>query len=314
MTEFERIVRAHRRRQLRWTADSVQRIDAILNRAALEASAKLKRVAGTGKLQEHYLSGLVGELGKTLDTLRDAHSDLMGVHLLGSAQINADREATLAGRLFSGRDLEEMTRGLAPEMIREVNVGGVGRVQVGFGLVSEHAVNAIYQRVFSDGLTLSDRLWRLDSETRRAIEDRVIGAVADGTSARDLARDIRGYLTEAGQQNARGNSMRLARTEIAHAYREGHVQAVTTESGELKPFVHALGFRLSASHPEPDICDEWASQDIDGLGPGNYLPENVPVDHPHGMCFTVTILERHQDQQFVTKEPQPGAVSDGVAE
>ncbi len=309
-SDFERIVRKHRRRQLTWTKTSVRRIDKILQHASADVLAKLREHAGGGTLQEKYLSALLTDISRVLDNLKGDYGDLMGLHLLGSAQIAADREARIAGGLFSTDDLEAATAGLHPSFTRAADIGGAGRVSVTYGLVAEDAVNAVYQRVYRDGLTLSDRLWRLDAGIRRAVEDRVVSAVAQGTSAQNLAKDLRQYLTSTGQGNARYNAMRLARTEINTAHREGGIRAVTKPDGTLRDHVQAIGWRLSMSHPEPDICDVWASQDIDGLGPGNYLPQNVPVDHPHGLCFIVSVLKAHPEMQHVTKEPEPDKVPD----
>ncbi len=309
--KVERIVRSHRRQQLIWTRESIERIDKILNRAGLETAAALKRVAGTGTLREQYLSELLTDIGRVLDDLKADYGGLMDAHLLGSAQIAADREAVIAGQLFSAEDLQRMTDGLRPEITRDVHINSVGRVSVSFGRVSEAALQAVYLRVYQDGLTLSDRLWRLDAGTRQAIEDKVVQGIAQGESARDLAKDLRTYLTETGQGNARYNSMRLARTEINTAHREGHVQSCLDRNGELKSYISGIGWRLSASHPTADICDVWAGDDPDGLGPGNYLPNSLPgPDHPHGLCFTVSLLKSEPDMQFVAKEPEPDGVSD----
>ncbi|MCE5200440.1 hypothetical protein LLG39_15845 [bacterium] len=310
MPTFESIVKSHRRRQITWTKDSIERIDGILQRTAMDLVAKLRDIAGTGTIEEKYVSSLLTSFGGILDNLATDYNQLMDIHLLGSAQVAAAREAAIAGQLFSAADLEAMTEGLQPEYTKSVFIQDVGEVQVTFGRVAEHALSIAYQRIYTDGLTLSDRVWKLDAEHRRAIEDKVVSAIASQQSARDLAKELHSYLIDPGLQNGRYNAMRLARTEINTAHREGHIQSCLDSSGQLKGYISAIGFRLSASHPKPDICDVWASQDADNLGSGNYLPENVPVDHPHGLCYTVTILKNHPDMQFVTKEPKPDDVPD----
>lgn len=306
---FEQIVRSHRAKQLAWTRDSVRRIDTILQNAARDTLARLKEIAGTGKIEERYRSALLSDLMRTLDQFKADYSELMNLHLLGSSQVAAARELQIAEKLFSGADLEEMTKGLRPEFERSAKIANIGEITVTFGQVAEHAVNIEFARVYQDGLTLSDRLWRLDNTTRTAMQDKIVGAIAQGTSARDLARDLRQYLTEAGQGNARYNATRLTRTEINTAHREAHIQSTLDASGNLKTFIQAIGWRLSASHPRPDICDVWASQNINSLGSGNYLPQSVPIDHAHGLCHTVTLLKAHPDMQFVTKEADPSNVS-----
>jgi len=309
-SDFARIVQSHRGKQLRWTAASVRRIDRILQFAAADVVAKLRKQAGRGTLQERYLTDLLADLGRTLDNLRNDYGHLTNLHLLGSAQIAADREAAIAGQLFSVDDLQQAVAGLLPELTQSATIGGLGEVSVRFGLVARDAVNAVYQRVYRDGLSLSDRLWRLSAGTRKIIEDKVVSAVAQGTSAENLARDLRSYLTKTGQGNARYNAMRLARTEINTAHREGSIRTATKPDGTLRDHILALGWRLSKSHVVQDVCDIWASQDIDGLGAGNYLPRNVPVDHANGLCFLISVLKAHPDLQFVTKEPKPEGLPD----
>lgn len=307
---FEQIVKSHRTKQLQWTKRSIKRFDKILQSSTSDIISKLREIAGTGTLEESYKTSLLNSLASTLDGLKSDYAELLKVQLLGSTQIAADREAQIAGQLFSIADLEQMTKGLYPDRTHKVTISKLGEISVRFGDVAERALQAIYSRVYNDGLTLSDRLWQLDNKIRKAIEDKVVQAIASQQSARDLAADLKQYLTKNGQGNARYNAMRLARTEINTAHREGHIQSCLDNSGKLKDYIHAIGFRLSASHPEPDICDVWASDNSADLGPGNYLPDEVPVDHPHGLCYTVTILKSEPDMQFITKEPDPDNVSD----
>jgi hypothetical protein len=307
--DYAAIVAKHRRKQLSWTKESVKRFDAILQHTAMELVEKLRAHAGTGTMYERYLQAVLSDFSAVLDVLKADYAELLGVQLLGSAQIAAGRELAIAGTLFSADDLAKVTEGMAPDITKTATINGIGEVSVTFGRVAQEAVNAIYQRVYEDGLNLSDRLWRLDNATRTAIADQVVGAVVSGQSARDLANSIKAYLTDPDEGNARYNAMRLARTEINNAHREGHIRSATDANGDIKDYISAIGFRLSMSHPAPDICDVWASQDINGLGPGNYLPASVPVDHPHGLCFTVTILKAHPELQFEGKTPDAQAVT-----
>ena len=56
-------------------------------------------------------------------------------------------------------------------------------------------------------------------------------------------------------------------------------------------------------------CDVLASQDLDGLGPGGYLPESVPsTPHPNDLCSQVAIIDenhfkRERAKLRGTKEP-----------
>lgn len=76
---------------------------------------------------------------------------------------------------------------------------------------------------------------------------------------------------------------RISRTEMATA---GHnaIIASTAQDGNI------IGYqwRLSASHPAPDICDYYASVDF-GLGRGVFPKDQVPKHkaHPHCLCLIV---------------------------
>ncbi len=304
--EFVQAVRTARRRQLQWTAESIQRVDRIYRAAAKDVAGILIERAKEGSLRQAQLRALLDDIAVRLDALKADYGDLLDVHLLGSAQINADREARIVQLALPADEAEEAAADLVPSLTREVRVNHVGRIEVSFGRVSKRAVEATFARIHRDGLTLSDRLWRLDRGMREAIEDIVTAGIARGESARDLAKQLRGFLSERGTGNARYNAMRLSRTEIMTAHREAHIAATTDDSGRMKPWVQGIKWHLSASHPQPDICDDWASQDVDGLGAGIYLPQNVPVDHPQGICFTTTVIEGFEAEQ-VTR-PNPDAV------
>jgi hypothetical protein len=309
--EFARIVTSSRQSQLVYTRQAIRRMDAIYRNAARDVSARLRAIAGTGSLQEAQQTALLSDLNRILDGLRDDYNGIFGIVLLGSAQIAADREASIIQTVMEQIVLDAAMQQLLPTMTRSVQVGGIGEVSVSFGHVAERAVQATFERVYRDGLTLSDRIWRLDAFTRRGIEDTIVQGIAEQTSARRLSKQLTDFLTAPDAANARYNAMRLARTEINTAHREATVQSALSQGGVLQPWIKGLKWLLSSAHTEPDICDEWASADPDGLGAGIYLPGNVPVDHPNGLCDLTPVLVREDiaDPVSVVK-PQPDKVSD----
>lgn len=89
---------------------------------------------------------------------------------------------------------------------------------------------------------------------------------------------------------------RVARTEAANAFRLAQIKAT-----EDDPDVIGYQWRLSRTHPKPDICDWYANVDF-GLGKGVWPKDRVPrtAPHPHCLCY---LVER------VTPEKKRGAVS-----
>lgn len=76
---------------------------------------------------------------------------------------------------------------------------------------------------------------------------------------------------------------RIARTEAANAFHLAQIRVT-----EDDPDIIGYRWRLSRSHPKPDICDEYARVDF-GLGPGVWPKDRVPriKPHPHCMCYLV---------------------------
>lgn len=81
---------------------------------------------------------------------------------------------------------------------------------------------------------------------------------------------------------------RVVRTEMADAAHNAIIAAT-----EAEPEIIGYQWRLSASHPEPDICDYYASVEM-GLGRGVWPKEMVPRHkaHPHCMCLLVPRISK----------------------
>lgn len=164
------------------------------------------------------------------------------------------------------------------------------------------AVDQVWKRIGTDGLTLSDRIWNLEKHVWKRIDGIVLSGIARGQSAvemaKELQRDILGIKipeqipenlrwTSGISRSVRGrgtihyNALRLARTEIGNAYHEAEVM-----SAKASKVVAGLKWNLSPAHGRYDVCDQLASQDVYGLGQGIYPPGSVPLyPHPNDMCF-----------------------------
>ena len=173
------------------------------------------------------------------------------------------------------------------------------------------ALRAMAVRLGSDGLVLSDRLWRLDNGGLSRIRATLAAAFDGRTNALLLARQIeaemganaqmprwtttrlykmtprqrmadrRGLVTDPAHRS-RGvayNAVRLARTELQYAN-----HAVSTEIAQHNPAVIGRYVRLSPGHPRIDICDELAAG-----GPYAVTDALLPP-HPNCMCYYEDVL------------------------
>ncbi len=136
------------------------------------------------------------------------------------------------------------------------------------------------------GYTLSDRIWNASLETRRRIDALLADGIRSGRAAFSLANELERFLVP-GRAALRTNrpygqdasfwAMNLARSEIS-------LQAarVSVVSARQNPFVEAVIWNLSGSHPKDDICDSLAAG---SPYPVDRAPLQVIDSHPQCLCF-----------------------------
>lgn len=128
------------------------------------------------------------------------------------------------------------------------------------------------------GYNLSERVVRNQARATGRIHRVIESGLANRLSARELARQVGSLIRPDTPGGVSYAAMRLARTEINNAY---HWAA--RDHRETRPWIDAVAWELSGSHPEADACD-----DLKALGP--YKPKDVPdKPHPHCLCFTIPI-------------------------
>lgn len=179
--------------------------------------------------------------------------------------------------------------------------------------VAESAVRFVRSFQAADGLVLSDRLWRLTQGAKEVLARAVSNAVVQGWSAAQAVADLAyagrpvppdlaarlgagkadalvraADLLTSGDGSALWQADRVMRTEINRAHGEAYMEGAARASG-------FVGFRflLSPQHPEPDICDLLASQNLHGLGAGVYPSrEQCPWPaHPNTLSFVVAVFD-----------------------
>lgn len=144
-----------------------------------------------------------------------------------------------------------------------------------------------------NGYRLSDRIWRTSIDVRARVDRLLSYHISRGSSAVDIADALEPFLTPQALSRrtvrpygAEGSyaARRLARTEITAA-----AGRATVNSSIANPFVNGLQWRLSASHPRIDICDQYARGGPNG--DGVYAPDQVPPypPHPHCLCSLLPV-------------------------
>lgn len=135
------------------------------------------------------------------------------------------------------------------------------------------AVDAAIARLTGSRTILSERVYRAQVWSNGRLERRINSALARGLSAEEFAREIRDFVNPATPGGQRYAAMRLARTEINNAYHAMAVQAAMD-----KPWINAMKWHTSASHPHKDVCDSLRGR--------LFAPQDVPKKpHPQCLCF-----------------------------
>lgn len=174
---------------------------------------------------------------------------------------------------------------------------------------NDEAREAFHKRK-TDGLNLSDRVWRYTAQFKEEMELGIDLGIRSGRSADQLSRDLRAYLkapdklfrrvrNEHGQlvlsQRAKAyhpgrgvyrssykNAQRLAATETNMAYR-----AADYERWQQMDFVIGIEIRTSNNHLVSDICD-----DLKGKYPKDFKWTGW---HPFCRCHAVPILKTQEE-------------------
>jgi hypothetical protein len=167
-----------------------------------------------------------------------------------------------------------------------------------------------------DGKTIGQRITLLKGSTKRNVQNILAVDIEKGKSAREIAKDIDGYLNPVkgnykspfdyyrdrfkdgkkvkifGKQIQKGyisegsvsyQSLRIARTEINMTARETMKRMYKGVS-----FVKGYKWHLSGSHPNIGCeCEELASREI--------LKEVPSLPHPNCMCYVTTILKKPEE-------------------
>lgn len=112
----------------------------------------------------------------------------------------------------------------------------------------------------------------------------------EGQSAQEIANRVRGLIDPKVMGGVKYAAMRLGRTELANAF-----HFTTIRHTREQPWVRGYRWNRSRSHRHSDVCDEYANDDHDNLGPGVFKKANVPdKPHPQCMCY-VTVVGMNED-------------------
>lgn len=165
-------------------------------------------------------------------------------------------------------------------------------------VVNEIVTGKLYEGRWS----LSKAIWNDTARMNKDLERIVATGVASQKSTYEIAKDLEKYVNPSAKKDwdwskvypgtkkkIDYNAQRLARTMVSHAYEESFVRATKNN-----PFVECYKWLISNSDRVCPICIGRAENDEYGLGVGLYPKDQLPLDHPNGMCtFEATIPKNY---------------------
>lgn len=153
------------------------------------------------------------------------------------------------------------------------------------------------------GYTLSERIWRTDSETRSKLNAMLRDQIANGNSATNIAKKAEQFLIPGRAairtkkpygRDASYDAMRLARTEIASANNRA-----AWASAAMNPYIAGMDvLRSGSGDPDCPVCPQYATHDMSGArirAPYSIDTAITPPFHPHCMCFYVSTVIDDED-------------------
>lgn len=254
---------------------------AVLRRAYIDLTRQIRSLLGSTRISDRVrVAQLLVVRRAMLEELSKLYAGLGNViaggqFAAGAAAIQMGQEMNAV--LFAGSPSPELASALADGLMA--------------GLAD--SIDVMVTRMSHSRTTLSQRIYRSELWARGRVEALINSALARGLSAREFAREARALFNPNTPGGIRFASMRLARTEINNAYHASSVLAVADA-----PWVTAVQWHLSRSHPKADDCDSIASQDAFGMGSGKYPPRDTPRK-PHPQCFCYVTPTTVDEDEFL---------------
>jgi hypothetical protein len=187
-----------------------------------------------------------------------------------------------------------------------ITAGGLERVGV---LVNERVVRSVVNRVFSDGYTLSERVWRVGSDYQEQVKRLISAGLAQGRDPVDIAADLNAYVKGGKTRLARRFGRLAAETRewMRRIRKDVDYRALRLVRSELYMALQEAGRESGRANPAATDYYEWimepARQQWNCACPDNsagspYRYESVPgFPHPNCQCRVEPILRSRK--QFV---------------
>lgn len=181
------------------------------------------------------------------------------------------------------------------EWVAYLGISTAKRVGASFSNVPDSIVRKVVTgQIYDTGWSLSSAIWSDSKKTQRNVYEIIAGGIAQNKSIYEMANDVQQFVSPSARKrwnlrckdgryiyprNVDYAAQRLARTLTQHAYQQSVIEVTKND-----PFVNKLRWVANGSRVCP-LCRE-----MDG---NLYSPEDVPLDHPNGMCVLEPVVDKN---------------------
>lgn len=277
--EYLKLCQEAQNKKLKLARQQEQQIKQIYNDMYKDLSKKLKKV-NPDFLTKRYLDELQIELEKEIKDINNKVNKIIKVNTNKSSKLANDIQLDFFMSINDRYNLD----------MKDTFAG------MFYNLPKEVMNEILFGSVYKDRKGLNERIWKYTKKFEKDIDYILIEGVANKKSIYEIAKDLEVYV----KPNARKpwewsnvypnasktvdyNAQRLARTAINHAF-----QQAQKRSCQKNPFVTGIQWLSSNSHRTCELCNSR-----NGV---IYKINDLPLDHPNGMCTTIPLLEKELDQ------------------
>jgi hypothetical protein len=248
----------------------------LLDATAAEAARQIKALSGNTNVSSVVKKA---QLTSIVAALRKVQADMwQGVYTDLQREVVRTTQAAYEAEKWMARDLfKYLPTNIADAFVKSQQVAAtrIARLYVEKGIPGS-----------GTGHKLSARVYHARDLSSGQVERMVRQQILLGTSARKLALQVQASIKPSSPGGVSYSAMRLARTELNNAFHLAQIDAQ-----EKNPAALGAVWHLSGSHPTPDECNEYATEDKHGLGKGVFIVGSVPPKpHPNCLCFLTTKL------------------------
>lgn len=249
-----------------------RRLALILRQGSLQAEATVEALIPDTRISAVLRSV---QLSQSSQVLRQQQAQLWAA-VRRETQAGIERTSALAAEQYA-------------ELVQYLGKRLTDQLMQGFQAAAEHAIENLRSRLVND-IKFSTRVYKNQALAAGKIDEIVNNGLLLNKSAREIARDVRVFISPTTPGGVSYSAMRLGRTELNNAFHTTSVRSAASQ-----PWVDGVRWNLSESHPRPDECNDYADHD-DGLGKGIFNPKDVPgKPHPQCLCYTTTVTVSPED-------------------